>query len=287
MFPQYKPAAARGPQTPRQGRSPSACAPDHLGIQSPEHTPEAPFPQASSVGNGIFGGRTRGQKPSPMPPPTLRTRRRRGGRQTCRARTHRASDGRALRLPAFQHIKEGSPEEIEETGHKSFEKCKLHVCKWAFCVAKKCYVLCAMCYVRVLTYSPLSPPVEARRLLQVDMPDARRGAASAASAPFSPRCRPRGCAAARQPPLSLSLWAGPAPLGRGHGQGGDCSFQCSTSRTLERPVSRLLCSFSPASASTSSSPLQRPQGPLGNERFDGGAFLKCMCVCVCAYVRKN
>ena len=63
-----------------------------------------------------------------------------------------------------------------------------------------CYVLCAMC-----VYSPLSPPVEARRLLQVDMPDARRGAASAASAPFSPRCRPRGCAAARQPPLSLSL----------------------------------------------------------------------------------
>ena len=51
-------------------------------------------------------------------PPTLRKRRRRGGRQTCRARTHRASDGRALRLPAFQHIKEGSPEEIEETGHK-------------------------------------------------------------------------------------------------------------------------------------------------------------------------
>ena len=118
LFPQYKPAAARGRQTPRQGRSPSACAPDHLGIQSPEHTPEAPFPQASSVGKGIFGGRTRGQKPSPMPPPTLRTRRRRGGRQTCRARTHRASDGRALRLPAFHHIKEGSPEEIEETGHK-------------------------------------------------------------------------------------------------------------------------------------------------------------------------
>ena len=68
-------------------------------------------------------------------------------------------------------------------------------------------VLCAMCYVlcACTTYSPLSPPVEARRLLQVDMPDARRGAASAASAPFSPRCRPRGCAAARQPPLSLSL----------------------------------------------------------------------------------
>ena len=163
------------------------------------------------------------------------------------------------------------------------------MCKWAFCVAKKCYVLCAMCYVRVLTYSPLSPPVEARRLLQVDMPDARRGAASAASAPFSPRCRPRGCAAARQPPLSLSLWAGPAPLGRGHGQGGDCSFQCSTSRTLEPRTSRLpspmLLLFSPASASTSSSPLQRPQGPLGNERFDGGAFLKCMCVC--AYIRKK
>ena len=116
---------------------------------------------------------------------------------------------------------------------------EMQVCKWAFCVAKKCYVLCAMCYVRVLTYSPLSPPVEARRLLQVDMPDARRGAASAASAPFSPRCRPRGCAAARQPPLSLSLWAGPAPLGRGHGQGGDCSFQCSTSRTLEPRTSRL------------------------------------------------
>ena len=67
-------------------------------------------------------------------------------------------------------------------------------------------VLCAMCYVlcAMRVYSPLSPPVEARRLLQVDMPDARRGAASAASAPFSPRCRPRGCAAARQPPLSLS-----------------------------------------------------------------------------------
>ena len=31
-------------------------------------------------------------------------------------------------------------------------------------------------------------------------------------------------------------------------------------------------------------PLQRPQGPFGNERFDG-AFLKCMCVC--AYVRKK
>ena len=88
-------------------------------VSNPRSTPprplslkQAPLETESSVGAPVDRSLPR------CPPPTLRTRRRRGGRQTCRARTHRASDGRALRLPAFQHIKEGSPEEIEETGHK-------------------------------------------------------------------------------------------------------------------------------------------------------------------------
>ena len=113
-----------------------------------------------------------------------------------------------------------------------------------------CYVLCAM---RV--YSPLSPPVEARRLLQVDMPDARRGAASAASAPFSPRCRPRGCAAARQPPLSLS-GRDPRRWDAAMDRAGISVFDVEDPRT-----SRLLCSLSPASASTSPSPLAATTGP--------------------------
>ena len=146
LFPQYKPAAARGRQTPRQGWSPSACAPDHLGIGYliPGAHPRGPFPSSKlrwkrnlrwahpwteafpdAAGVVILQHPVErlslldhGQHLLDKLPPTLRKRRRRGGRQTCRARTHRASDGRALRLPAFHHIKEGSPEEIEETGNK-------------------------------------------------------------------------------------------------------------------------------------------------------------------------
>ena len=77
---------------------------------------------------------------------------------------------------------------------------------------------------------------------------------------------------ARQPGSRLSLSLGGTRAvgtrpwtGRG--------FQCSTSRTLERPVSSAP-SLRPLPPPRPP-PLQRPQGPLGNERFDG-AFLKCI-----------
>ena len=101
-------------------------------------------------------------------------------------------------------------------------------------------VLCAMCYVlcactHVLTSIPScrgAPPAAGRHARCQARGSERCICAILSSLPTE---RLRGSPAA----ASLSLWAGPAPLGRGHGQGGDCSFQCSTSRTLEPRTSRL------------------------------------------------
>ena len=86
------------------------------------------------------------------------------------------------------------------------------------------------------------------------VPLARSGVSSR-GAPFSPRCRPRGCAAARQPPLSLS-GRDPRRWDAAMDRAGISVFDVEDPRT-----SRLLCSLSPASASTSPSPLAATTGP--------------------------
>ena len=95
------------------------------------------------------------------------------------------------------------------------------------------------------------------------VPLARSGVSSR-GAPFSPRCRPRGCAAARQPPLSLS-GRDPRRWDAAMDRAGISVFDVEDPRT-----SRLLCSFSPSSASTSPSPLAATTGPSRERKIRWG-----------------